>query len=41
MVLDSKTCSSPVKQIFRNYPIFFCLPFFTYLRSMAEALPFY
>ena len=25
----------------RKYPIFCCLLFFTYLKSIAEALPFY
>ena len=40
MVLASKICS-PVVQILSKYPIFCCLPFFTYLKSIAEALPFY
>ena len=40
MVLASKICS-PVVQILSKYPIFCCLPFFTYLKSIAEALLFY
>ena len=40
MVPESKACS-PVIQILRKYPIFCCLPFFTYLKSIAETLQFY
>ena len=40
MVLASKACV-PVIQILRKDPIFCCLPFFTYLKSIAETLLFY
>ena len=42
MVLESKPCFPlPVIEILRKYPIFCCLPIFTYLKSIAETLPFY
>ena len=40
MALESKACS-PVIQILRNYPISCCLLSFTYLKTIAETLPFY
>ena len=40
MIVESKDCS-PVVQILKKYPIFCCLLFFTYLKSIAETLPHY
>ena len=40
IILDSKACS-PVIQILRKYSTFCYLPFFTYLKLIAEAVPFY
>ena len=40
MVLESKACS-PIIQILRKYPVFCCLPFFTYFKTIIKTLPFY